>query len=74
MRGTTARLPAGPLLGSIQCGTNGAGGIDGNDNPLVVGAAAWLSGEGSADPVSSHLAPAALDHVRLSSIRRDFSR
>lgn len=63
-----------PLLGSIQCGIDGAGGIDGNDNPLVVGAASWLSREGAADAISSHIAPAAIDHVRLSSVRRDFSR
>jgi len=63
-----------PLLGDLQCGTNGSAGIAGNDNPFVFGAGAWSSAEGSATPLDGYLAPAAIDHVRLSSVRRDFTR
>jgi hypothetical protein len=48
-------------------------GIAGNKNPLVLGGLSWTSPEGAADPVEYPLV-GALDSVRISSARRDFSQ
>lgn len=47
-------------------------GIDGNDNPWVLGAGAWGSGEGEATPVDAP-ARVTMDHLRLSRVRRDYA-
>jgi hypothetical protein len=54
------------------CGASGPYGIDGNDNPWVIGALAWGSAEGSATPVGPGLG-GAIDHFRVSSVPRDFA-
>jgi hypothetical protein len=48
-------------------------GIDGNDNPWVLGANNANSSEGTSDIITNHLDGVALDHLRISSVRRDFS-
>lgn len=62
-----------PFIADIVCGRTATGGLDGNDLPWVFGATAWSS-TGGTDPPSAYLAPAAIDHVRISRVRRDFSR
>lgn len=47
-------------------------GIDGNDNPWVIGASAVSSEDGRATPVRGHF-HGALDHLQISASRRDFS-
>ncbi len=49
--------------------------IDGNDNPWVIGADLWNGVDGSFPPerVNSISTNTGIDHVRISSVRRDFS-
>ena len=63
----TGRLALG------ACGETFDTGIAGNANPWVFGAGSWESAEGTGAPLAGYLAPAALDHVRISSVRRDFA-
>ena len=47
--------------------------IAGNENAWVMGAANWGEAEGSTGVVTHHACGSAIDHVRLSSVRRSFS-
>lgn len=49
-------------------------GIDGNENPWVIGGITWMSEEGSAEPVTSMADATAIDQLRFSSSRQDFSQ
>jgi len=53
----------------IDCGGQTREGIDGNDNPWVIGASARTSGEGLATPVDNPLG-GLVDSLRISSARR----
>jgi formate dehydrogenase major subunit/formate dehydrogenase alpha subunit len=60
-----------PIVGSsIVCNTAGAFGIDGNNNPWVVGASSILSDNGLATPLNDPMAGGRIDNLRISSIRR----
>jgi hypothetical protein len=61
------------LDGKQQDSTSTSAGIAGNQNPLVLGGLSWGSEEGGSDPVEYPLR-GALDSVRISSTRRDFSQ
>lgn len=54
----------------IACGGGSLLGIAGNDNPWVLGASSHHSMEGTGDPVDSFFRGGAIDHLRISSIRR----
>jgi hypothetical protein len=54
------------------CGESSTGGIQGNENPWLLGAAATSSEEGRATPAHRQLA-GAIDSLRISDARRDFS-
>jgi hypothetical protein len=58
--------------GTLTDSTSTSIGIAGNTNPLVLGGLSWTSPEGAAEPVEYPL-HGALDSVRVSSVRRDFS-
>lgn len=63
--------------GDIVSCTDGALslGFNGNDEPWVFGANQWTSTAGTADSITQPLkSAAAIDHVRISSVRRDFTR
>lgn len=55
----------------VVCGQSASYGIDGNQNPFVIGAASHVSAEGLAVPVSTPLV-GQIDSFRLSRIRRSF--
>jgi hypothetical protein len=57
---------------NFKCGEGITTGIAGNSNPWVLGANSWDSTEGQATPVKGPLG-GALDSVRISKVRRDFS-
>ena len=56
----------------VPCGGRIRTGIDGNDNPWVLGARSERSDEGQAEPVEHWLEGAAIDEFRISRARRDF--
>jgi hypothetical protein len=59
---------------TINCeGLVNTDGIDGNDNPWVFGASNGDSVEGTGAPVTLPLTNGAIDHVRISNARRDYS-
>ncbi len=51
-----------------------AEGLDGNENPWVIGAGSYMSNEGQATPVTDFLVGGAIDELRMSAQRRDFTR
>ena len=55
-----------------KCGVDITTGINGNDNPWVIGAHTWTSAEGSPDPLKSPF-NGLVDSVRLSKVRRKFT-
>ena len=61
-----------PCDGDYPCNTSTTKGIMGNSNPWVIGANSMSSQDGQAGPVYLHLG-GAVDYVRISSVRRDFS-
>jgi hypothetical protein len=56
-----------------DCGPVATGGIAGNNNPWVVGASSHGSEEGESEALLAPLTGVSLDHLRISSIRRDYS-
>jgi hypothetical protein len=56
----------------LQCGTSTSLGIDGNDNPWVLGVSSQKSAEGSATPTTNPF-HGAIDSFRISSKRRSFN-
>jgi len=56
----------------LPCGDDEVLGIDGNDNPWVLGTGQYGSMEGVANNTWETLAPGAMDHLRIESVRRDF--
>ncbi len=61
------------LYGVDSCPGATAMGIAGNNNPWVFGGAIVRSLEGGATPVTDHFVGGAIDQLRISSTRRDFS-
>ncbi|MDX2019759.1 MAG: LamG-like jellyroll fold domain-containing protein [Deltaproteobacteria bacterium] len=61
--------PPDIFVPTSSCGTNTTDGIDGNENPWVIGANADGSDEGSADPVEGFAQGVAIDNFRLSGMR-----
>jgi len=60
--------------GTLTCGTVDPGAaISGNDFPWVIGASNKASTAGTTDNVEGFLETSAIDHLRISSARRDFS-
>ena len=58
-----------------SCGLSGADpGIAGNDNPWAIGVGTTDSEEGSVRPAWGPIGRGAVDHLRISGARRDFSR
>lgn len=55
----------------LKCGTSSEQGIDGNDNPWVLGASSHLSVEGAATPITYPFR-GAIDSFRVSRVRRAF--
>jgi len=66
----TDSVKAGLIL---QCGTSTEQGIEGNDNPWVLGTSSHQSAEGSATP-TSYPFDGAIDSFRVSKIRRAFGK
>jgi len=62
---------AGPP--DTACSQELSGGIDGNDNPWTVGIGSWSSMEGGLDSLNAPLVGGAVDELRISAVRRDFS-
>lgn len=56
------------------CNPSYTGGIDGNNEPWLLGASAAGSEEGSVEPIGGWMTNGAIDHLRISSMRRDFAR
>jgi hypothetical protein len=56
---------------TLKCGTSTEEGIDGNQNPWVLGASSHLSAEGVATPITYPF-KGAIDSFRISNVRRDF--
>ena len=71
--GALATRTASIICGTdtTTCGDTATKGISGNDNPWVLGAAAWTSDEGLATPVSLPLA-GRIDSFRVSKANRSF--
>lgn len=57
---------------SWACGDDDPAGIDGNDNPFVIGASASSSSEGGADGLFQPFEDGAMDQLRISRVRRAF--
>ncbi len=72
LQGYTGSVPF--YSGTVGCGVAGTHGIAGNNNFWVLGASADVSGEGSMDGLRGFLDGAAINALRISSVRRDFSR
>lgn len=70
MMGTGSMI--GPNEVTLNCNSGVAGGIAGNNNRWVVGASNASLGEESAGH-TDHFENGALDHVRISRVRRDFT-
>jgi hypothetical protein len=60
-----------PIVPAGMCNADCTTGIDGNENPWVIGAASHFSGEGSADNISNFF-NGHVDHVRISCTHRAF--
>lgn len=58
----------------IPCNPSYAGGIDGNNEPWLLGASATSSDENSVLPTNMPMTGGAIDHLRISSARGDFSQ
>jgi Concanavalin A-like lectin/glucanases superfamily len=69
LAGRTASITCGTTVNT--CGAAATVGINGNDNPWVLGAAAWNSTEGAATPVNTPL-KGQIDSFRLSKANRSF--
>lgn len=71
--GTLTNETADIICGTdtITCGTSVTTGIDGNDNPWVIGASSWNSQEDVSTPVTQPL-DGRVDSVRISKVRRSF--
>ncbi len=68
------QIPFNTTTTVVDClGATNNLGIDGNDNPWVFGMSAGLSDEDSANNTTKPLVDGAIDHLRISSARRDFS-
>jgi hypothetical protein len=63
--------PSQPCTYGLTCGSSTTGGIDGNDNPWVIGDSSQASQEGQATPLIAPLG-GIIDHVRISSTTRSF--
>lgn len=61
------------LDGKLVGKTSNTSGIDGNQNPLVIGAGTWLSEEGAAEPIISTLI-GDIDQLHFRSARRAFDK
>lgn len=63
-------------FGTFPCNQDGGLGLDGTDNPWVLGADTADSAEGSATPLDgdSYLDGGSIDELRVSRVPRDFSR
>jgi hypothetical protein len=67
----TDSLKPGPI--TLQCGTSTEKGIEGNDNPWVLGTSSHQSAEGAATPTSFPF-DGAIDSFRISKARRAFGK
>lgn len=70
----TVRIEQPGFVDDVPCGGAFSGGISGNDNPWVIGASTTFAREGEGQPVTSPFVNGAIDHLRISSVTRDFSR
>ncbi len=61
-------------FGGEACGTNAPAGIAGNANPWAIGANTWFSQEGQSGGVSEKFVGGAVDHIRITSQRHDWSQ
>jgi len=63
---------AGNAVTGWNCGDDDPAGIDGNDNPIVIGASGSSSNEGGAAGVFQSFREGAMDQLRISRVRRPF--
>jgi hypothetical protein len=70
LNGTALDAPG--MLDTVICQTGNAIGINGNTNPWTVGINSGSSEDGTGLPVTQPF-DGAMDHLRISAIRRDFS-
>ncbi len=70
----TVTLHFGSFALGLVCGGSSTVDIAGSSNPLVVGASTTNSNSGSAEPIVDPVRGAAIDHVRISRVRRGGSR
>jgi hypothetical protein len=63
-------LHFGPYRLDFDCGGSAPVDIAGTPNPLVVGASTAISENGTATPIADRVRGGAIDHVRISRIRR----
>lgn len=65
--------PIGGFDQAGDCNTDAAVPLAGNSNPILLGAGSTFAPDGAGTPTDSPVA-GALDHVRISRVRRDFGR
>jgi hypothetical protein len=64
-------VPGNACNTTLQCGSTTDGGLEGNNNPWVIGNSSHVSDEGKATPLSTPVG-GVIDQVRISSTTRSF--